>query len=409
MLTQAFTSAKGGAPSAVSTGDGYAVFQVVDVKAPHAPTFDEYKTHLLTDYRDQQVPQMLSAQLNKLDQRAKELNDLRKAAAEMNVPVKTSDLVGKDGQVPDLGAMSGEGAVAFTLAKGAISNPINTGTQGIVLSVVDKQEPSTEDIAKNFNQTRNTMLNAKREEVFNIYLGTLAQKYQKAGAIRMTARAAAARPAAGQLASSGENRLCRTRGGFLCAQLRMASQRKAHRGEHGMEKERISGVLLHVTSLPSYGGVGDFGPAARAFVDFLRAAKQKVWQVLPLSPTGYGSSPYSALSAFAGNPVLISLEVLAEQGWIAWDRIEGLLGHDGPVDFGAVWEQKLPLIEEAAGIFWIARPRSSAAGFRSSAMTISPGCRITRCIRCCGACSRTRAGTSGRRSTPAARATRCRS
>ncbi len=165
------------------------MFQVADVKATHAPTFDEYKTHLLTDYRDQQVPQMLSAQLNKLDQRAKELNDLRKAAAEMNVPVKTSDLVGKDGQVPDVGAMSGEGAVAFTLGKGAISNPINTGTQGIVLSVVDKQEPSTDDIAKNFNQTRNTMLNAKREEVFNIYLGTLAQKYQKAGAIRITARA----------------------------------------------------------------------------------------------------------------------------------------------------------------------------------------------------------------------------
>jgi len=68
------------------------------------------------------------------------------------------------------------------------------------------------------------------------------------------------------------------------------------------------GVLLHVTSLPSYGGVGDFGPAAYAFVDFLAEAKQRLWQVLPLSPTGYGSSPYSALSAFAGNPLLISLE-----------------------------------------------------------------------------------------------------
>jgi 4-alpha-glucanotransferase len=123
------------------------------------------------------------------------------------------------------------------------------------------------------------------------------------------------------------------------------------RAEIGMEKKRISGVLLHVTSLPSYGGVGDFGPAARAFVDLLAAARQKLWQVLPLSPTGYGSSPYSALSAFAGNPVLVSLEVLAEQGWIGADRIQGLPGHDGPVDFGAVWDHKLPLIEEAAGNF----------------------------------------------------------
>ncbi len=98
-----------------------------------------------------------------------------------------------------------------------------------------------------------------------------------------------------------------------------------------MTSERISGVLLHVTSLPSYGGVGDFGPAAYGFVDFLSAAKQRMWQVLPLSPTGYGSSPYSALSAFAGNPLLISLELLVRDGWLAPERIEGLAGHEGGV------------------------------------------------------------------------------
>src|SRR5271170_1812825 len=116
-------------------------------------------------------------------------------------------------------------------------------------------------------------------------------------------------------------------------------------------QERLSGVLLHVTSLPSYGGVGDFGPAAYAFVDFLGAAKQRLWQVLPLSPTGYGSSPYSALSAFAGNPLLISLELLVRDGWIAGERIAGLPGHDGPVDFAAAQNLKLPLIEEAAANF----------------------------------------------------------
>ncbi len=115
--------------------------------------------------------------------------------------------------------------------------------------------------------------------------------------------------------------------------------------------ERVSGVLLHVTSLPSYGGVGDFGPEAYAFVDFLAASQQRLWQVLPLSPTGYGSSPYSALSAFAGNPVLISLEILADQGWIARDRIQGLTGHDGAVDYVRVSNEKLPLVEEAATNF----------------------------------------------------------
>jgi 4-alpha-glucanotransferase len=118
-----------------------------------------------------------------------------------------------------------------------------------------------------------------------------------------------------------------------------------------MLKERVSGVLLHVTSLPSYGGIGDFGPAAHAFVDFLAASKQRLWQVLPLSPTGYGSSPYSALSAFAGNPLLISLEILVEQGWIARDRIEGLAGHGGPCDFARANAEKLPRIEEAAANF----------------------------------------------------------
>src|SRR6202789_3502696 len=118
-----------------------------------------------------------------------------------------------------------------------------------------------------------------------------------------------------------------------------------------MNSERISGVLLHVTSLPSFGGVGDFGPAAFGFVDFLASAKQRLWQVLPLSPTGYGSSPYSALSAFAGNPLLISLEILVRDGVIGGGGIAGLPGHDGPADFDAAFRLKLPLIEEAAGNF----------------------------------------------------------
>src|SRR5258707_13292819 len=116
-------------------------------------------------------------------------------------------------------------------------------------------------------------------------------------------------------------------------------------------QERLSGVLLHVTSLPSYGGVGDFGPAAYAFVDFLAAAKQRLWQVLPLSPTGYGSSPYSALSAFAGNPVVISLELLVRDGWIAGERIAGLPGHDGPADLGAGHRLELALSASRAANF----------------------------------------------------------
>ena len=184
LLTQAFAVVKGADPAPVSTGEGFAVFQVADVKPAHAPDFAEYKAHILEDYREQQVPQLLNAQLTKLEARAKVLNDLKKAAAEMNLPLKTSDLVGKDGQVPDLGAMSGQGSVAFSLAKGAISGPINTGRTGIVLSVIDKEEPTAEDIAKNFVATREGLLNTQREEIFRVYIGELTQKYEKGGAVR---------------------------------------------------------------------------------------------------------------------------------------------------------------------------------------------------------------------------------
>jgi 4-alpha-glucanotransferase len=118
-----------------------------------------------------------------------------------------------------------------------------------------------------------------------------------------------------------------------------------------MEFSRSSGILLHVTSLPSYGGTGDLGPAAHEFVGFLAAAKQHMWQVLPLCPTGYGNSPYAGSSAFAGNPYLISLEILANWGWIAGERIAGLAGQNGNVDFNEVETRKLPLLEEAAGNF----------------------------------------------------------
>jgi len=89
-----------------------------------------------------------------------------------------------------------------------------------------------------------------------------------------------------------------------------------------MSFSRAAGILLHPTSLPSRGGIGDFGPEAYRFVDFLASARQGLWQVLPLGPLGYGNSPYSSTSAFAGNPLLISLDRLAERGWFDPAKVE---------------------------------------------------------------------------------------
>lgn len=118
-----------------------------------------------------------------------------------------------------------------------------------------------------------------------------------------------------------------------------------------MSFPRATGILLHPTSLPAPGGIGDFGPAAYRFVDFLAAAKQGLWQVLPLGPLGYGNSPYSSTSAFAGNPLLISLERLAERGWIDRAKIAGLPQRVGAVDYEAVFPSKMPLLAEAARNF----------------------------------------------------------
>ena len=189
LLTQAFSAQKGAAPQTVSTGDGYAVFQVLDVKDAHAPDFATYKSHILDDYRDEKAPALMAEETRKLDDRAKVLNDLNKAAAELKVPVKSSDLVGQDAQVPDVGSMTGPASVAFSLPKGAISSPLTTQDAGIVLSVTDKQEPSPEETAKNFDQTKEQLLDQRRQEIFQVFLGTLAQKYQNGGGIRVAKQA----------------------------------------------------------------------------------------------------------------------------------------------------------------------------------------------------------------------------
>jgi 4-alpha-glucanotransferase len=118
-----------------------------------------------------------------------------------------------------------------------------------------------------------------------------------------------------------------------------------------MLRQRSSGILLHPTSLPSRGGIGDLGPAAYEFVDWLAAAKQTLWQILPLGPPGHTNSPYSCTSAFAGNVLMISLERLADRGLIDRERIGALPDGDSAVDFDSVRAHKLPLLHEAAGNF----------------------------------------------------------
>jgi 4-alpha-glucanotransferase len=112
--------------------------------------------------------------------------------------------------------------------------------------------------------------------------------------------------------------------------------------------ERSAGILLHPTSLPAFGGIGTLGPNAYAFAADLAAAGMRIWQVLPLGPTGYGDAPYSTLSAFAGNPYLIAFEPLLENGLLEPSDLSPLEGlPETHVDFGRVVVQKMAVLRRA--------------------------------------------------------------
>ena len=115
-----------------------------------------------------------------------------------------------------------------------------------------------------------------------------------------------------------------------------------------MNFERAGGILLHPTSLPGRYGIGDLGPQAYRFVDWLASTGSKLWQVLPLGPTGYGDSPYQCFSAFAGNPYLISLDALIEEGFLAEDDFVSMPNFStSRVDYGQLIPWKLSILQKA--------------------------------------------------------------
>jgi peptidyl-prolyl cis-trans isomerase D len=192
MLTRAFTMKPGAAPQSASTGEGYAVFQVTDIKPAHAPTFAEYKARILEDYRDQQLPNLLRQKTQQLADLAHNDNSLQKAAAAIGAKLETSDLVDSTAQVPDLGPMSGDAAVAFNLQPGQISAPILGPRTGVVIDLLDKQAPTDQEIAQHMDITREQLLQNSREAAFAVFVTSLEQRYQKRGLVRLNKQALSA-------------------------------------------------------------------------------------------------------------------------------------------------------------------------------------------------------------------------
>ena len=185
LMSEAFTAKKDGPPAVASTGEGFAVFQVADIQAAHAPTFDQYKSHLVEDFREQQLPQLLASKTNALAAQVKQTGNLAEAAKAVGATVKTSDFIGRDGQVPDLGQIGQMAPQVFNLSDGQVSNAINTGRNGIVIKITGKQEPDAAAIAKNLPQAREQMADQRREELFAVYVTTVTQQYEKSGRVLM--------------------------------------------------------------------------------------------------------------------------------------------------------------------------------------------------------------------------------
>ena len=188
LLAKAFQAKQGDPAQYAPTGEGYAIFQVTGIVAAHAPAFADWKSHVLDDYRDQQLAALLSQKTKELADKAKAGNDLAKAAKEVGATVKTSDLVGATGQVPDLGQLEQVAPQLLDMKVGDISGPISTARTGVVAKIVDKQEPTADEIAKNLDQARDQMLEQRRNDAFGVFMSSVMDSYKKSKRIQINAK-----------------------------------------------------------------------------------------------------------------------------------------------------------------------------------------------------------------------------
>jgi len=188
LISRAFEAKPSDPAQSAPTGEGYAVFQVKSVIPAHAPTFADWKSHVQDDYKNEQAPALLNQKTAELAAKAKALNDLAKAAKAVGAVFKTSDLVDQRGQVPDFGAVGQVAPQLFDMTPGTITGPINAGRTGVVAKLVDKQQPSDADIAKNLDQIKDELLEQKRQEAFEVFAGSVISEYRKSNRVRMNAK-----------------------------------------------------------------------------------------------------------------------------------------------------------------------------------------------------------------------------
>jgi peptidyl-prolyl cis-trans isomerase D len=179
-----FNEADKAPPDVVQVPQGYVVFQLLGVKPPATPTFEEIRSKVESQFKNERAGFLLQQKTQELSDRAKAAHDLKKAAKELGATVKTSDLVAPDGQVPDIGSMSNASAI-FALKTGDISAPITTGGNGVVAQLLEKQAPTDQDFATKKDQIRQSLLEAKQNDLFGLFVTNLRKDMEKSKRLKV--------------------------------------------------------------------------------------------------------------------------------------------------------------------------------------------------------------------------------
>jgi len=179
-----FSEAEKAPPDVAPASQGIVVFQLLAVKPAATPTFEEIRSKVEEEFKNEKSSTLLTQKIQELSDRAKAEHDLKRAAKELGATVKASDFVLPDGQVPDVGSMSGQASVAFNMKPGEISGPINSGTNAAVLAVLENQQPTDADYAAKRDQIRDQLLQQKQQERFGLFVSSLVDEMTRAGKIK---------------------------------------------------------------------------------------------------------------------------------------------------------------------------------------------------------------------------------
>ena len=184
LMDAVFNEADKAPPDVVPVPQGYVVLQLLAIKPPATPRFEEIRSRVESEFKNERAAFLLQQKTQELSDRAKAAHDLKKAAKDLGATVKTSDLVPPDGQVPDIGSMTSASAI-FSLKPGDISGPITAGGNGVVAQLLEKQTPTDQEFVAKRDEIRQSLLEAKQNDLFGLFVGNLRKDMEKSHRLKV--------------------------------------------------------------------------------------------------------------------------------------------------------------------------------------------------------------------------------